>query len=120
MVVEDDEALNEVLQYNLNRAGYEVVPALDGLRAIEELEATPPDLVLLDIMLPGKDGWEICAYMAESPKLEDVPVVIFTAKSSREDYDRARQFPNFAGYFVKPYATGDVMRHVAKVLSDNG
>lgn len=119
MVVEDDEALNEVLQYNLNRAGYEVVSVFDGLRAVEELEAVTPDLVLLDIMLPGKNGWEICGLMAESPELGDVPVVIFTAKSSREDFDRARQFPNFAGYFVKPYATGDVMRHVAKLLSDS-
>lgn len=116
MVVEDDEQLNEVLCYNLKKAGYEVSPILDGGQAMEELTTAAPDLLLLDIMLPSRSGWEVCEFIADQSHLSDLPVVIFTARSSREDFDRARAFPNFSGYFVKPYATGDVMRHVAKLL----
>ncbi|MFA5505219.1 MAG: response regulator [Vulcanimicrobiota bacterium] len=116
MVVEDDEQLNEVLCYNLQKAGYQVTPIVDGEVAVKELAQDAPDLLLLDIMLPSRSGWEVCEFISQQTHLSDLPVVIFTAKSSREDFDRARAFPNFSGYFVKPYATGDVMRHVAKLL----
>jgi DNA-binding response OmpR family regulator len=118
MVVEDDEQLNEVLCYNLTKAGYRVDPVYNGDDAVKRLEDTSPDLILLDIMLPGKTGWEVCQHISERSDLKSLPVVIFTAKSAREDFDRARNFPNFAGYFVKPYATPDVMRHVEKILSE--
>lgn len=116
MVVEDDEELNEVLCYNLQKAGYEVASVLDGNQAVEQIDNDPPDLVLLDIMLPGLDGWKVCQHLSTREDLDALPVIIFTAKSAREDFDRARNFPNFAGYFVKPYATRDVVRHVGKVL----
>lgn len=118
MVVEDDEHLNEVLCYNLTRAGYQVTPVHDGEEAVRQLEGEAPDLLLLDVMLPGRNGWEVCQYIADRPELKSLPVVIFTAKSAREDFDTARAFPNFAGYFVKPYATPDVMRHVEKILHE--
>ncbi|MCC2669866.1 MAG: chemotaxis protein CheY [Armatimonadetes bacterium] len=116
MIIEDDEELNEILEYNLHRAGYETRQAWDGRKAITELEENPPDLVLLDVMLPGADGWEICRHMSAEPRLKTVPIIIFTAKSAREDFDQARQF-NLAGFFTKPYATADVLRHVQKVLA---
>ena len=118
MVVEDDEQLNEVLCYNLTKAGYQVDPVYDGAEAVRRLDDKVPDLLLLDIMLPGKTGWEVCQHISEREDLKALPVVIFTAKSAREDFDRARNFPNFAGYFVKPYATPDVMRHVEKILTE--
>jgi CheY-like chemotaxis protein len=67
-------------------------------------------------MLPGADGWDVCRFLARSPDLKQIPIIIFTAKSAREDFDLARQF-NLAGFFTKPYATADVLRHVEKVLS---
>lgn len=119
MVVEDDEQLNEVLCYNLTRAGYNVLPVFDGAEAIRRVDERAPDLMLLDIMLPKRTGWEVCQHISEREALKKLPVVIFTAKSAREDFDKARNFPNFAGYFVKPYATPDVMRHVEKILSES-
>lgn len=117
MVVEDDEELNEVLCYNLSKAGYDTRPVLTGVEAIELLDSETPDLILLDVMLPSVNGWEICQRIADQPGLESVPVVIFTAQSARAAFDRARGFPNFAGYFVKPYALKDVMRHIEKILA---
>jgi DNA-binding response OmpR family regulator len=115
LVVEDDHELSEVIQYNLTRAGYEVSVIPDGSQALQELPAAPPDLVLLDVMLPGVDGWEVCRFMQGNPALSQIPVIVFTAKSAREDFDEARKF-NLAGFFTKPYATTDVLRHVEKVL----
>lgn len=117
MVVEDDEELNEILHYNLTRAGYRTTQVWNGEEAKRAIEADPPDLLLLDIMLPGADGWEVCRFLADSERLKDIPIIIFTAKSAREDFDQARQF-NLAGFFTKPYATADVLRHVEKVLSN--
>lgn len=116
MIVEDDPEISEVLRYNLKRAGYAVAQQFDGKAALKEIAARPPDLVLLDVMLPGVDGWEICRQLAKSEELRELPVIVFTAKSARQDFDTARQF-NVAGFFTKPYATDDVIRHVDKVLS---
>ena len=119
MIVEDDEELNEILHYNLTRAGYNVVQVWDGRAAIDAVRSTPPDLLLLDVMLPGADGWEVCRSLADTPELLKIPIIVFTAKSAPEDFDRARQF-NLAGFFTKPYATPDVLRHVDRVLGNMG
>ena len=118
LIVEDDEQLNEVLCYNFSKAGYQVSSALDGDEAVRQLAENPPDLILLDLMLPSTSGWEVCRQLSERQDLREVRVVVHTAKSGRTDFDRARNFPNFAGYFVKPYATADAMRHVKKILAD--
>ena len=119
MVVEDDEELNELLHYNLTRAGFDVMQFRNGLEAIEALQSARPDLILLDIMLPGADGWEICRFRATDPDLQRIPVIVFTAKSAYEYLEQAREF-NLAGRFTKPYATADVIRHVEKVLAAEG
>ncbi len=118
LVVEDQEEVNELLQYNLKRAGYRTLAAFDGNVGLASVRSHHPDLVLLDVMLPGIDGWEICRTLSEDPALRDVPVIIFTAKGTREDFDHGHRFPNVVGYFVKPYATSDVIEHVRRVLSD--
>lgn len=118
MIVEDDEELNDILHYNLSRADYRVLQAWDGQEAMEAIRREAPDLVLLDIMLPGADGWEVCRFLTDAPELRGIPIIIFTAKSAREDFDQARQF-NLAGFFTKPYATADVLRQVQKVLATN-
>lgn len=118
MIVEDDEQLNEVLCYNFSRAGHNVASVLDGDEAVRILNEDPPDLVLLDLMLPGRSGWDVCHYLSEREDLRSVRVVIYTSKSGRPEFDKARNFPNFSGYFVKPYATADVLRHVEKILAE--
>jgi DNA-binding response OmpR family regulator len=116
MLVEDDPALNDVLSYNLKKAGYEVVSILAGDEAVRRLPTEQPDLLLLDVMLPGADGWEVCGSLEKSTPPTTVPTVFFTSRGTREDFDKARGFRNFAGYFVKPYNTVDVLRHIEKLL----
>lgn len=116
LIVEDEEELNELLAYNLRKLGLEVEQSFDGDDALAILEQRRPDLLLLDIMLPGRDGWSVCRAIERDPRLHDVPVIIFTARGSREEFDLGHSFRNVRGYFVKPYATADVLRHVERVL----
>ena len=116
LVVEDDEELNDVLQYNLSRAGYTVLQAWDGATAIETIRRERPALVLLDLMLPGLSGTEVCRLMHESPELSNTAIVVHTAKGAWENFDEVRQY-NIAGFFTKPFGTADVLRHVEKVLA---
>ena len=116
LIVEDEEELNELLAYNLRKLGYEVQQSFDGIDALALLEASPPDLLLLDIMLPGQDGWSVCRALERDARMHALPVIIFTARGSREEFDLGHSFKNVRGYFVKPYATADVLRHVERVL----
>ena len=118
MVVEDDEELSDLLQYNLNRQGHDVVQYYDGKEAMDAMARERPDLLLLDMMLPGADGLEVCRHVTGTKELQHIPIIIFTAKGSREDFDQARQY-NVSGFFVKPYTTADVLRHVEKVLQNS-
>ena len=117
LIVEDEEELNELLAYNLRKLGYDVDQSFDGNDAMALLGAGRPDLMLLDIMLPGQDGWSVCRAVEKDPGLQDLPIIIFTARGSREEFDLGHSFPNVRGYFVKPYATSDVLRHVERTLN---
>ncbi|MHB2018310.1 MAG: response regulator [Candidatus Xenobia bacterium] len=117
LIVEDDPDLNEVLTYNLQRAGHSVQTAHDGTGAIRVLQNGNADIVLLDIMLPEKNGWEVCDWLESQPEHATTSVIFFTARGAREDFDLARHRPHFAGYFVKPYLVEDAVRHVERVAS---
>ena len=117
LVVKDQEEVNDLLQYNLVRAGYRALAAYDGQAGLSAIRQHLPDLVLLDVMLPNIDGWDICHALLEDPALSHIPVIIFTAKGSREDFDHGHRYANVAGYFIKPYATSDVIEHVGRVLA---
>jgi two-component system phosphate regulon response regulator PhoB len=116
LVVEDDEELNEVLGYHLRQRGHQVRFASNANDALIKLQ-TAPDLVLLEIVGPRLDGFEICAGLSRRPDTAQVPVVFLTSHNGANDFERARHMPNFAGYFLKPYATLDVLRHIDKVIA---
>jgi DNA-binding response OmpR family regulator len=116
VLVEDDPELAEVLEYNLGRAGFLTATAGTTRDAPELIERIQPEVVILDLMLPDGDGWDICGFLAGTPELADLPVIVHTARGSREDTEMATRF-RVAGFFVKPFATADVVRHVAKVVA---
>lgn len=91
------------------RVGYDEE---DALKLTAERQ---PDLILLDVMLPSRDGWSVCRALQANERTRDIDIIVFTARGSREDYDTAQTFPAIRGYFVKPYMTDDVLRHVEKI-----
>lgn len=116
LLVEDDEELNELLEFNLTRAGYCVVQAWDGVSAMEAIRDMPPDLILLDIMLPHADGWDVFGFLWIVPERQRIPVIVISAKGDHEDIAQAHRY-GVAGYFVKPFEMAALLRRVEEVLA---
>ena len=81
LVVEDDESIMEILKYNLEREGYNVLCRSDGREGLDAALAQPPDLVVLDLMLPGIDGVEICRQLRQSPGVKTKPILMLSTKN---------------------------------------
>ena len=115
LVVEDETALAEVLRYNLESEGFEVAVVHDGRAALEQIEDVPPDLVILDWMLPEMSGLDVCRTMRRRPELRDVPIIMLTAKG--EEFDRVRGLDAGADdYVVKPFSPKELIARVRAVL----
>jgi two-component system, OmpR family, alkaline phosphatase synthesis response regulator PhoP len=101
LVVDDEEPIQELLRYNLEKDGYDVKTAGDGLRAVEIARKFLPDLVLLDIMMPKMDGVETCRLLREIPELQKTFIIFLTARS--EEYSEVAAFDVGADdYITKP------------------
>lgn len=85
LIVEDDPSLTEVLEYNLRQAGYEVHRAADGREGLSKAKVLRPDLILLDVMLPEMDGFEVCRRLRAEPATRDALILMLTAKSEETD-----------------------------------
>ena len=112
LVVEDDRNISDLIQMYLVKEGFDVRIAGDGGKAIAEYQQEEPDLILLDIMLPVKDGWAVCARIRETSK---VPIIMLTAKS--EVFDRIQGLEMGADdYIVKPFEMKELIARINAVL----
>ncbi len=112
LVVDDEPSIVEVLTYNLTKAGHQALVARDGERALELARVERPDLVILDLMLPGIDGLEVCRTLR---KEGDLPIIMLTAKD--EEIDRVVGLELGADdYVVKPFSVRELMARVKSVL----
>ena len=115
LVVEDEPALAQLLAYNLDAAGFDARLAGDGDEALAEIDDRLPDLVLLDWMLPGTSGLEICRQLRRKPETANVPIIMLTART--EEPDRLRGLETGADdYIVKPFSIAEVIARVRTVL----
>ncbi len=112
LVVEDEKAIADILEYNLRNAGYETSAIYHGDEAAEAITSFEPDLVLLDIMLPGKDGLEICEGLRRE---SDVPVLMLTARDSEEDVVRGLDV-GADDYVTKPFSPKELLARVRAQL----
>lgn len=112
LLVEDDQTLRETLAYNLDREGYEVFQAGDGLSALDLAREHEPDLVVLDIMLPGLDGLTVCRTLRRE---RAVPIVLLTARTG--EVDRIVGLDSGADdYIVKPFSLGELLARLRAVM----
>ncbi|WP_229425139.1 response regulator [Massilia sp. Se16.2.3] len=103
LIVEDDEHISQVLRFMLERQGYQVVHMADGRAASAHIaQAEPPALVLLDVMLPYVDGFEIVALIRAQPLWRDIPVLMLTAKNTERDTVRALD-AGASDFVIKPF-----------------
>ena len=113
--VEDDSAIRDIGMYALNAAGLETRGFEDGISFWEALQTEKPDLIILDVMLPGMDGIELLSKMKESAQLNDIPVIMATATG--QEYDRSRGLDLGADdYIVKPFSVMEMVSRVKAVL----
>lgn len=115
LFVEDDEDIRELVRYNLGKEGFEVSLAETGEQALEMLEADLPDLVLLDLMLPGIDGLEICRRLKRDGRTANLPVVMLTARGEESDIVKGLEL-GADDYITKPFRTKVLTARVRAVL----
>ena len=117
ILIADDEANIVVsLEYLLQREGYAVSIARDGQQALDAIEREAPDLVLLDVMMPLKTGFEVCASVRANPATAGTRILMLTAKG--RDTDLAKGMALGAdGYITKPFATRELVARVAQLLA---
>lgn len=114
-VVEDEEDILELLQYNLSREGYSVSTAKDGEEAVRMIPRKPPDIILLDLMLPGLDGLEVCRTLKKNPKTANIPIVMVTAKGEESDVVMGLEL-GADDYIPKPFSMKVLIARVRTVL----
>jgi two-component system phosphate regulon response regulator PhoB len=85
LIIEDERGLTDVLEYNLKREGYETIVAHDGQEGLRKAQTLLPDLILLDIMLPGLSGFDVCRELRSGDRTRDIPIIIISAKSEETD-----------------------------------
>lgn len=116
LIVEDEPEAVELLEFNLKQAGYAVSSADDGAEALKKIRATPPDLILLDVMLPEMDGFEICKVVRLEAATAKIPIIMLTAKAS--ELDRVLGLELGADdYLTKPYSPRELLLRVKKILT---
>jgi EAL domain-containing protein (putative c-di-GMP-specific phosphodiesterase class I)/DNA-binding response OmpR family regulator len=115
LVIDDDPDVLALLQTMLSGAGYEVATALDGREALASAWSRPPDLVLLDVLLPGLSGWEICAALKSSPETQEVPVAILSARNEIRDMITSMQ-AGADDYVPKPFTRQRLLATVSRLL----
>jgi CheY-like chemotaxis protein len=116
MVVEDEPENRLFIGLLLRTEGFDVVEAEDGPTALAVLEQeTPPELILLDVMMPGLNGWQVYQRLRENPRWRNIPVVMLTALAQRSDVERAVEL-GVDGYVTKPFEPADLLHTIEKAL----
>jgi DNA-binding response OmpR family regulator len=115
LIVDDEPNIVLSLEFLLRQQGYEVSVAPNGEEALAAAARQPPDLVVLDVMLPGLDGFEVCRRLRERPEHADLRILLLTARG--RDAERVRGLEEGAdAYVTKPFSTRELMKTVAELL----
>ena len=115
LVVEDEEDIMEVIRFNLEKEGYEVASALSGEKALQVIENNLPSLVLLDLMLPGINGLDLCRIFKQNDRTKAIPVIMLTAKSEDADIVAGLEM-GAEDYIIKPFSPRVLLARVRTVL----
>jgi len=116
LVVDDNESIRNVLQMNFEWIGYDVVAAGDGEEAVRVVESEHPDLIILDVMMPRRNGYQVCRQFKTDPRTAAIPVILLTAKSQEQDVYWGRDC-GADDYITKPYNTPVLEAAVGRLLS---
>lgn len=117
--IEDEPEMIDLVRLILGRKGFRVIGANGGLEGIDAVRKEKPDLVLLDLMMPDMDGWEVYQQMKADPELRSIPVVVVTAKAQSIDKVLGLHIAKVDDYIIKPFGPQELLESVEKILSNS-
>ena len=115
LIVDDESSIRLVCQLNLDAVGFQTLEAPDGETALALARVEQPDLILLDVMLPGIDGWRVAEELAASPETREIPILFLSARSDRSDEERGHEVGGL-GYITKPFDPEELIDRIRDVL----
>ena len=118
LIADDEPNIVLSLEYLMRQRGYTVTTARDGDEALAAVDAETPDLVLLDVMMPRKDGYQVCQLLRERRDLADMRIIMLTAKGREVEREKGLSM-GADDYITKPFATQDVVNRVVAMLESN-
>jgi len=116
LCIEDEPEMIDLIRLILERKGFEVLGAVGGQEGIEAIRRERPDLILLDLMMPDVDGWEVYRQMKADESLQHIPVVVVTAKAQSIDKVLGLHIAKVDDYVTKPFGPSDLLESVERVL----
>jgi two-component system response regulator VicR len=114
--IEDEPEMIDLVRLILGRKGFEVIGADGGIEGLEKVRTEKPDLVLLDLMMPDMDGWEVYQQIKADPELRDIPVIVVTAKAQSIDKVLGLHIAKVDDYITKPFGPQELLESVEKIL----
>jgi DNA-binding response OmpR family regulator len=115
--VEDEPEMIDLMQLILNRKGFEVIGAHGGIEGLETIRSVKPDLVLLDLMMPEVDGWQVYQQLKADEDIANIPVIVVTAKAQNIDKVLGLHIAKVDDYISKPFSLQELVDRVEKVLN---
>jgi len=118
--IEDEPEMIDLIRLILGRRGFELTGAMGGREGLEAIRRVKPDLVLLDLMMPDMDGWDVYQQMKADDDLKDIPVIIVTAKAQSIDKVLGLHIAKVDDYITKPFGPQELLQSVERVLGAKG
>jgi len=115
LIVDDESAIRLICRLNLGSSGFSTLEAADGDGAVAAARSEQPDLILLDVMLPLKDGWQVAEELAAVDETRDIPILFLSARSDRMDESRGYELGG-VGYITKPFDPNEMTERVRDIL----
>jgi two-component system alkaline phosphatase synthesis response regulator PhoP len=115
LVIDDEPSIGRVVQFKLQQEGFKVRVATDGLEGLAYMKEEKPDLILLDLMMPGMDGFEVCRRLRAAPETVATPVIILTARGQEMDRIRGLEL-GVLDFFTKPFSPQKLLERVKEVF----
>lgn len=121
LIAEDTAAIRTIIAFLLRARGYDVVESPDGIDALEKARALHPDLVILDVIMPGKQGFEVCTELKSNLETRSIPILILTSitRDSGKSDDHWRRLSNADEFISKPFKAHDLLARIERLLEAN-
>jgi len=117
LVIEDDKFLRELIVQKLSKEGYDVIEAIDGEAGVKQTKEGKPDIILLDLILPGIDGFEVLRQVKEDPNTASIPVIILSNLGQQEDVERGMKL-GAVDYLIKAHFTpGEIIEKIQSIMN---